>query len=61
MEENYKIKDAQLDAKADELLAYLSKWNMTARETQELIYRIERKLNQKQEKVLLANLLKQMK
>lgn len=61
MEENYEIKEAQLDAKADELLAYLSKWNMTARETRELIYQIERKLNQKQEKVLLANLLKQMK
>ena len=59
--ENARIKDAQLEARAGELLTYMNKWNMTAEEAGDTLYRAESLIRQKREKIFLADLLKQVK
>lgn len=61
MENNYEIRDAQLEARAGELLTYMNKWNMTAEEAVDTLYRTESLIRQKREKIFLADLLKQVK
>ena len=59
--ENARIRDAQIEARAGELLTYMNKWNMTAEEAVDTLYRAESLIRQKREKIFLADLLKQVK
>ena len=59
--ENARIRDAQTEARAGELLTYMNKWNMTAEEAVDTLYRAESLIRQKREKIFLADLLKQVK
>ena len=47
--ENARIKDAQLEARAGELLTYMNKWNMTAEEAGDTLYRAESLIRQKRD------------
>lgn len=61
MEDNFEIKNAQTDSRANDLLSYLSKWNMTVEETVDVLYRAQDMIRQKREKVLLMELLRKLK
>lgn len=59
--ENARFRDAQIEARAGELLTYMNKWNMTAEDAVDTLYRAQDILRNKREKIFLADLLKQVK
>ena len=60
MEENYEIKDVRRDARAKEILKDLEKYNMTADETVETLYRVQDMIRTGKRKMFLKDLMKQM-
>ena len=60
MEDNYEIKVAQQDARAKESLKDLEKYNMTADETIETLYRVQDMIRTGKQKMFLKDLMKQM-
>ncbi|MBR3517773.1 MAG: hypothetical protein IKO10_15845 [Lachnospiraceae bacterium] len=60
MEEDYKIKEAKWDARAKEILKDLEKYNMTADETVETLYRVQDMIRNGKNKMFLKDLMKRM-